>query len=213
MSVIIVATPEQEEELASKDTNPDAKLIFIKSCSEFIPGDTHEAVFYLRDNCDDLDFEKFWGKPVFINCVVETLEEKKLPGNVSRINGWPGFLQRQTWEVSSKNKTIDSKVFEHLHWDIVFVKDEPGLVASRVISMIINEAFFALEEGVSTMEEIDLAMKLGTNYPYGPFEWQKKIGLQNIYCLLKSLSVKNKRYTVSPLLEKKYLEFISSQNI
>ena len=42
--------------------------------------------------------------------------------------------------------------------------------------MIINEAFLALQEGVSTKEEINTAMKLGTNYPLGPFEWVEKIG-------------------------------------
>ena len=90
------------------------------------------------------------------------------------------------------------------------MKDEPGLVSARVISMIINEAFFALGENVSSIEEIDLAMKLGTNYPYGPFEWSEKIGLQNIYHLLHKLSQTDKRYLIAPLLEKKYLELFSS---
>ncbi len=102
-----------------------------------------------------------------------------------------------------------AKVFNSLGWNFVFVKDEPGLVAARVICMIINEAFFALQEEVSTVNEIDLAMKLGANYPYGPFEWQNKIGLQNIYQLLKTLSEKDKRYSTSPLLEKKYRELTS----
>ena len=89
----------------------------------------------------------------------------------------------------------------------------PGFPRHYVINPRINEAFFALEDGVSTMDEIDLAMKLGTNYPYGPFEWHNKIGLQNIYNLLKSLSEKDKCYSVSPLLENKYFELISSQKI
>ena len=104
-----------------------------------------------------------------------------------------------------------AKVFESLGWNFVFVKDEPGLVAARVICMIINEAFFALQEEVSTIDEIDLAMKLGTNYPFGPFEWENRIGLQNVYRLLKTLSAKDKRYCVSPLLEKKYSDHISSE--
>ncbi len=45
------------------------------------------------------------------------------------------------------------------------------------MAMIINEAWHALAEEVSTKNEIDTAMKLGTNYPYGPFEWAEKIGL------------------------------------
>ena len=213
MKAIFIANVEQQEEIASKNTNQDAELVFVKNFSEFEPTDKHDAIFYLYENSGVMDVEKFGGKPVFISSVIETLEQKKLHSNFSRINGWPGFLQRETWEVASNNKEIAGKVFESLGWDIVFVKDEPGLVATRIISRIINEAFFALEDGVSTIDEIDLAMKLGTNYPYGPFEWQNKIGLQNIYHLLKSLSVKDKCYSVSPLLENKYFELISSQTI
>jgi 3-hydroxybutyryl-CoA dehydrogenase len=48
-------------------------------------------------------------------------------------------------------------------------------------------------------------MKRGTNYPYGPFEWSRLIGLKNIYELLVTLSGENKRYTPAPLLEKEAL--------
>ncbi len=70
--------------------------------------------------------------------------------------------------------------------------------------MIINEAFYALGDDVSTKEEIDVAMKLGTNYPFGPFEWGEKIGLQNIIELLKKLSENDKRYNVAPYLQKQF---------
>ena len=70
----------------------------------------------------------------------------------------------------------------------------PGFITPRVISMIINEAYFALAEGVSTPEEIDTAMKLGTAYPHGPLTWGDKIGLQNIVTLLQKLSVAQPRY-------------------
>ena len=71
--------------------------------------------------------------------------------------------------------------------------------------MIINEAYYALEENVSTKQQIDIAMKLGTNYPYGPFEWGEKIGIEKIYLLLKKLSAQNKRYTISHSLEQETL--------
>jgi 3-hydroxybutyryl-CoA dehydrogenase len=45
-------------------------------------------------------------------------------------------------------------------------------------------------------------MKLGTNYPYGPFEWSEKIGLKNIYNLLQRLSKTETRYTISKMIEK-----------
>ena len=87
---------------------------------------------------------------------------------------------------------------------LLLVEDEPGLVSARVLSMIINEAYFALGENVSTIPEIDLAMKLGTNYSLGPFEWQDRIGIENIYLLLKKLSETSKRYLIAPLLEEKF---------
>jgi 3-hydroxybutyryl-CoA dehydrogenase len=68
--------------------------------------------------------------------------------------------------------------------------------------MIINEAYYALEENISTKDQIDVAMKLGTNYPYGPFEWSERIGVEKIYLLLKNLSANNKRYTIAAALKK-----------
>jgi 3-hydroxybutyryl-CoA dehydrogenase len=211
MKIIVIANVEQQEEIASKNKSADADFTFVQNISEFKPGDTYDAVFYLSKNSDDIEIKKFNGKPVFINSVIETLEQKKLPPNFSRINGWPGFLKRQTWEVSTNDKEMVTEIFKSLNWNMVFVKDTPGLVAARVISMIINEAFFTIAEKVSTKDEIDLAIKLGTNYAYGPFEWLNKIGIQNIYQLLEILSINDKRYMVSPLLEKNYFELVSHQ--
>ena len=60
-------------------------------------------------------------------------------------------------------------------------------VALRVISCIVNEAFLALSEGVATAQDIDRAMKLGANYPKGPFEWADEIGPDRILHALDSL--------------------------
>jgi 3-hydroxybutyryl-CoA dehydrogenase len=71
--------------------------------------------------------------------------------------------------------------------------------------MIINEAYFTLDEKVSSKNEIDTAMKLGTNYPYGPFEWSEKIGLKKVYELLTTLSHSHSRYEPAALLKKEAL--------
>ncbi|HEV8045756.1 MAG TPA: 3-hydroxyacyl-CoA dehydrogenase NAD-binding domain-containing protein [Rubrobacter sp.] len=60
-------------------------------------------------------------------------------------------------------------------------------IALRVISCIVNEAFLAHSEGVATAEGIDQAMKLGANYPKGPFEWAEEIGAHSIVQTLDSL--------------------------
>jgi 3-hydroxybutyryl-CoA dehydrogenase len=143
------------------------------------------------------------GKPFFINSVVTTLQEMNAKENTIRINGWNGFLIKDTWEVSGTISEAATKIFAALNKKIIEVADEPGFISARVIAMVINEAFYAEAEAVSTPNEIDVAMKLGTNYPFGPFEWSEKIGLKNIYNLLKKLSEKDSRYTPAPSLVKK----------
>jgi 3-hydroxybutyryl-CoA dehydrogenase len=54
-------------------------------------------------------------------------------------------------------------------------------------------------------------MKLGTNYPFGPFEWSKKIGLNKIYFLLNKLATEDSRYAVAQLLEKEVLQTFKIQ--
>jgi 3-hydroxybutyryl-CoA dehydrogenase len=73
--------------------------------------------------------------------------------------------------------------------------------------MVINEAYYTLQEKTATTADIDLAMKLGTNYPYGPFEWAARIGLENIYQLLQAVyaDTQDERYRICPLLKKTYL--------
>jgi 3-hydroxybutyryl-CoA dehydrogenase len=140
-------------------------------------------------------------KPILLNTVTQTLKELKAPSNVIRINGWKGFLLRKQWDIAGVISEDAMKIFSAMEKQILIVADEPGLVAARPIAMIINEAYFALEQNVSTKNEIDIAMKLGTNYPFGPFEWGSMIGLHNIYSLLYTLSLTDERYLPSTLLK------------
>ena len=130
-----------------------------------------------------------------MNLVCSTIEEIDLP--VIRLNGWPGFLRGMIAEASCHDGSMKKQagnILAAFNKNPEWVPDVKGFVSPRIVSMIINEAYFALEENVSTETEIDIAMKLGTNYPYGPFEWAKKIGLENIATLLTELSKSEKRY-------------------
>lgn len=143
------------------------------------------------------------GTPLLIHSPINTLIELKAIGNVARFCAWNSFLERSVWEIAvvqSSDTLWVKTMMELLGWQCQLVKDEPGLIAPRVISMIINEACFALEQGVSSKADIDTAMKLGTNYPYGPFEWAEIIGIQNICKLLSKLSETDMRYKPSELL-------------
>ena len=127
-----------------------------------------------------------------------------LPANFVRINGWPTLLKGNRLEASCSGELKEQagSVLALFGKEICWLPDQPGFVTPRVISMIINEAYLALGEKVSTREAINTAMKLGTNYPYGPFEWAAHIGLSRIVQLLESLAAADNRYAPAPLLLK-----------
>jgi 3-hydroxybutyryl-CoA dehydrogenase len=82
------------------------------------------------------------------------------------------------------------------------VADTPGLVVARTLAMLVNEAADAVLHGVCSVEGADAAMKLGVNYPAGPFEWLHRLGIQRVIRLIESLDrvYRGERYRVSPWL-------------
>lgn len=124
-------------------------------------------------------------------------------------NWLPGFMGMNPLE-TALSATGDGEKFDELMkalgWDYQLVKAATGMVTPRVVSMIINEAYFTAAEGTASREDIDTSMKLGTNYPFGPFEWSKKIGLRNVYEILQAVyqETGNERYQPSPLLREEY---------
>ncbi|MDR3715463.1 MAG: 3-hydroxyacyl-CoA dehydrogenase family protein [Puia sp.] len=145
-------------------------------------------------------------KPVFINSVVHTLEEIGRP--FIRINAWPGFLERKICELvfPADAEKEAAGVLDRLCWRYLAVADLPGMVSPRILATIINEAYYTLQEGVSARESIDTAMRLGTHYPYGPFEWASIIGLSNIYSLLIAMGATDPCYKLSDLLKEEALK-------
>jgi 3-hydroxybutyryl-CoA dehydrogenase len=120
--------------------------------------------------------------------------------------GMPTLFNRPHLEISLFQKAGEDKlkaICKELNTDFLLVEDKTGLVTPRVISMIINEAYFTVEDGIASREDIDSAMKLGTNYPFGPFEWSKKIGLKKVYRLLEAVyeETNDERYKVCLLLK------------
>lgn len=143
-------------------------------------------------------------RTIIVNSVEHSLES--IDPSFIRINGWPTFLKGALIEAScldDSKKSIVENVFQIFQKKVEWLPDEPGFVTPRVISMIINEAFLSLEEGVSSKEDINTAMRLGTNYPYGPFEWVEKIGPDKVRRLLHQLSLSNPRYTPSRFIAEK----------
>lgn len=84
------------------------------------------------------------------------------------------------------------------------LEDAPGLVVARTIAMLINEAADAVQQGVCTMQGADAAMKLGVNYPAGPFEWLRGWSVAGVIQVIEALDAayRGERYRVSPWLRR-----------
>lgn len=132
-------------------------------------------------------------------------------GKFAGFNGMAGFLLNTSLEVSLFEKEDEHFLSEFLgsmNISYAVVSDRVGMVTPRIICMIINEAYYTVEEKTATREDIDLAMKLGTNYPYGPFEWCARIGIKEVYELLAAIhsDTNDDCYKICPLLEREYLQ-------
>jgi 3-hydroxybutyryl-CoA dehydrogenase len=83
--------------------------------------------------------------------------------------------------------------------------DAPGLVVARTVGMLINEAADAVQQGVCSEAGADAAMKLGVNYPRGPFEWLALWSAREVIALLDALDhhYRGERYRASPYLQRR----------
>ncbi len=198
MQIVVKANKEQKATLESMDWVEGLVIQWLEDNTYRKDADAYFDLCYEEEGWT---FHEIKESPVFINAVIQISHE--LPSNAIRMNAWNSFLNRSVWEIASNNATLNQsalRFLESIGRKGINVPDEPGFIAVRIIAMIINEAYFALEEGISSKNEMDIAMKLGTNYPYGPFEWAGMIGLNKIAKLLETLYLRDERYETAPAL-------------
>jgi len=199
MQIIIRATDHQFIVLANKLINGKNQIDRYESTNEVIPnGDLFiDASFEEEGPC----FSTVQNRIVLVNGVCTPSE--KLPKNFVRFNGWDGFVSQPSLEIAGNDEAVTQakELLTAAGITTIVSADELGMIGPRVVSMIINEAYFALAENISTKEEINTAMKLGTNYPYGPFEWCELIGFQRVSTLLQQLARTDERYSLAPVFQ------------
>lgn len=155
-------------------------------------------------------------KPVLVCAVKKSLTQliSLYDGDIGchliGFNALPTFINRSRSEVSFLNDAAAhawQQISQALGWEYDTVEDRPGMVSIKVIAMLINEACFTLEEQTASMHDIDRAMKLGLNYPWGPFEWCDRIGVKEVYETLQAIAAASSdaRYKICELLREKYL--------
>ena len=88
---------------------------------------------------------------------------------------------------------------------VTLLRDVPGMVVMRTVAMLANEAADAVNQGVCSAADANLAMQKGVNYPIGPLAWAERIGLNGVMRVLQNLAMEygEDRYRVSPLIRRK----------
>jgi 3-hydroxybutyryl-CoA dehydrogenase len=86
-----------------------------------------------------------------------------------------------------------------------WVDDAPGLVLGRIVCQLVNEACFAVGEGVGSEEDVDAGLTLGLNHPRGPFDWCEEIGVEQVCATIEALwrERHEERYRLAPRLRRR----------
>lgn len=216
MKILIVGAPAHFDECREKFTGKE--LMHAGSHDEaerFLSGSDVVFDFLIDTKPASFSIYASTSLTIFANTCMISLAEltgKRQSFECTAIgfNGFPTLFNRKCLEVAvldPQDIPQLEKICNALQTEFELVDDRVGLVTPRVICMIINEAYFTVQEGTASRQDIDLAMRLGTNYPHGPFEWCKKIGLKNVYELLQAVyeDTRDERYKISALMKKEYL--------
>ncbi len=128
--------------------------------------------------------------------VSELASVSSRPERLIGIGLYDSFSKAQMIEIAP-SKITDADILKNaesilssLGLNYSIVPDRVGLVFPRTVSMIINEAVQVYSEQIASKEDIDTAMKLGTNYPSGPLEWADRLGADLVYNILSALQSK-----------------------
>ena len=98
----------------------------------------------------------------------------------------------ETVNLDEKIYKLTEEIFSELGYSLISVSDPGiGFHLPRIVSTIINEAYYSLSDELASKNAIDTAMKFGVNYPLGPFEWEKK----NSPSIVKNLLIELQMYT------------------
>ncbi len=146
------------------------------------------------------------GAPLGVLCAASSLSARGEPGAV----GFYVLPDAQLVELTRLPTTQGfaaeavAECFGRLGFLAEWVEDAPGLVLGRIVSQLVNEAAFAISEGVGTPDDVDTGLTLGLSHPRGPVAWSESIGLDHVLAVLDGLweERREERYRAAPLLRR-----------
>ena len=146
------------------------------------------------------------GAPVGVLCASSSLALRGEPGAVGFYalpDAGLAELTRMPGSQAFAGEAIEG-LFRNLGFVTEWVGDAPGLVLGRIVCQLVNEAAFAIGEGVGSAEDVDTGLKLGLSHPRGPVEWSEAIGLDHVVAVLDGLWAERReeRYRTAPLLRR-----------
>ena len=220
MRIVVLAPPEMAAEFKAKfaDTEAGLQPVFLQNYEDLPPHLEQTDVvfdFFLAENHEQLRvYAGHSHLTVFVNAVLVQLASLAAAQDFSctlfGFNGLPTLFNRPVLEVSlchASDEEALRTLCKQLGTDILLVEDRVGMVTPRIICMIINEACYTVQEKTASSSDVDLSMKLGTNYPRGPFEWANQLGLRTVCKVLEAVynDTHEERYKLCPLLKTKNL--------
>ncbi len=226
MKILICGNKSRTAELKSLLDAEEHEITIAPEASDELIMSKEDCDLFFDLNADDnperiRPFMQVAYKPVILSAVKRQVAEMmhhignpETTAGIFGINALPGFMKRGMLEISMFGDSNESynllkgMLEEKLKLNFQRVEDRTGMVTPRVIMMIINEACFTLQEGTANKKDIDLSLKLGTNYPYGPFEWADMIGIRDVYETLSAIykDTGDERYKICSLLKTHYLK-------
>jgi 3-hydroxybutyryl-CoA dehydrogenase len=175
------------------------------------PGDAQdqEPPFLIIDVTLGEDLEApLQGGPQAICCAAGSLTMLDPGGGAVGFHALPPLEEGALVELTRGPDTARSaasaaeRFFATLGKHTAWVADAPGLVLGRIVCQVINEAAFAVAEGVGSADDVDTGMVHGLNYPRGILRWADEIGLDHVLAVLDGLyeERREERYRAAPLL-------------
>jgi 3-hydroxybutyryl-CoA dehydrogenase len=180
-------------------------------------GDSPQIVLDAVTGRSPLDVESIIDDPstlVLILCADGSLAELDMSGGAVGFHVLPPFAATRLVELTRGAETTSGDIrqaeqfFRSLGKHVEWVGDAPGLVLGRIVCQLVNEAAFAVSEGVGSPADVDTAMRHGYNYPRGPLEWADAIEIDHVLATLDALQdeIGEERYRVAPALRRMVAE-------